>query len=76
MSQITLYLDEKTEEKLAKAAEDAGLSRSRWVADLIREKTSGEWPESIRRLVGSWKEAPEAEELRSMEGTDLPREAF
>jgi hypothetical protein len=76
MSQITLYLDPDTEEKLARAAQDAGLSRSRWVANLIREKTAREWPDSVRQLLGVWRDFPEAAELRAGEGEDLPREPF
>ena len=52
MAQVTIYLDDEAEACLERAARDAGLSRSRWVANLIREKTASEWPESFRRLIG------------------------
>lgn len=45
MTQVTIYLDGQTEEQMDRAAKDAGMSRSRWVAELIREKTSLEWPD-------------------------------
>jgi hypothetical protein len=38
MGRITLYLDADTEEKMKTAAKAAGVSQSRWVSDLIREK--------------------------------------
>ena len=76
MSQVTIYLDEQTEERMDRAVKEAGVSRSRWVADLIREKTASEWPESIRRLAGSWKDFPEAEEIREGLGDDVPRARF
>jgi hypothetical protein len=76
MSQITLYLDAETENKLKLAAKAAGVSQSRWVADLIREKTASQWPESIARLAGAWADFPTAEEIRAGLGEDAPRESF
>jgi hypothetical protein len=75
MAQVTIYLDEETEERMKRAAEDAGVSRSRWVAEVIREKTASEWPESFRRLIGTWgDDFPELDEIRSGLGEDVPRE--
>jgi len=74
MSQVTLYLDTETEEKMKTAAKAAGVSQSRWVADLIREKTAARWPDSIARLAGAWADFPTAEELRAGLGEDMPRE--
>lgn len=74
MSQITLYLDAETETKLKLAAKAAGVSQSRWVAELIREKTASQWPESVARLGGAWADFPTAEEIRAGLGEDAPRE--
>lgn len=76
MAQVTIYLDEQTEERMDRSAKEAGLSRSRWVANLIRERTATEWPESFRRLAGTWKDFPEVEEIREGLGEDVPRESF
>lgn len=76
MSQLTLYLDTETEAKMRQAAREAGVSLSRWVAGLIREKTSDEWPESVARLAGAWKDFPEREEIHAEIGQDLPREGL
>jgi len=73
MAQVTLYLDEQTEEQMKAAARTAGVSNSRWVADLIRERTASEWPESVRRLAGAWADFPTAEELREGLPDDVPR---
>jgi hypothetical protein len=73
MAQVTLYLDEQTEEQMKAAAHAAGVSNSRWVADLIRERTASEWPESVRRLAGAWADFPTAEELREGLPDDVPR---
>jgi hypothetical protein len=78
MSQVTLYLDPETEAKMKAAARSAGVSQSRWVADLIREKTAARWPESLVKLVGTWADDdfPSHKEIRAGIGEDLPREPF
>lgn len=74
MSQVTIYLDDETDQRMRKAARQAGLSRSQWLARLIREKTRNEWPDEVREAAGSWSDFPGAEELRGSLGADLPRE--
>jgi hypothetical protein len=76
VAQVTIYLDDETEARMKRAADEAGVSRSRWVAEVIREKTATEWPESVRRLAGAWEDFPEVEELRAGLGEDVPREPF
>jgi hypothetical protein len=67
VAQVTLYLDPDTDAKMKAAARAAGVSQSRWVADLIREKTMTQWPESLVKLVGSWADDdfPSLEEIRA-----------
>lgn len=74
MAQVTLYLDGETEDKMKMAAKAAGVSQSRWVANLIREKTVTEWPAWVADLVGSWSDLPSLEEIREGQAEDLPRE--
>jgi hypothetical protein len=76
MGQVTIYLDPETEKKLHEAAKKNGLSLSKWVANLIREKTATSWPDSVAQLAGDWKNLPSAEELHKSEGEDLPRETL
>lgn len=76
MSQVTIYLDEQTEKKLRLAVEQSGISKSQWITRLIKEKTSTEWPEVVREMVGEWQDVPEQEEIRSSAGKDLPRESL
>ena len=76
MGQVTLYLDVETEARMKEAASAAGVSQSRWLADLIRERTANEWPDSIAALAGSWADMPTAEDLRQSPGEDVPREPF
>ena len=74
MGQVTIYLDQETEQKLQAFLQGCNVSKSRWIASLIREKTAAEWPRSVTRLAGAWKDFPEADELRSELGVDSPRE--
>jgi hypothetical protein len=76
MAQVTLYLDEETAARMARAAKAAGMSRSRWVAELVRRRTASEWPPSVARLAGAWKDLESAERLRRGAGRDVPREPF
>jgi hypothetical protein len=76
MSQVTLYLDEETAEKMRAAAKAAGLSQSRWLARLIREETADEWPQFVAALAGAWRDLPTADQIRREMGEDVPRESF
>lgn len=73
MGQVTLYLDEDTDKKLTRAATRAKLSKSRWVAQLIRERASAAWPEEFVRLAGAFPDFPRVEEIRAVHGKDVPR---
>ncbi|SDX62616.1 CopG family transcriptional regulator [Thiocapsa roseopersicina] len=64
MGQVTIYLDDEAETRVQEAAEVNGVAVSRWVAELIRERTAAEWPESVRQLAGAWSDFPDAETLR------------
>ena len=62
--------------KTSAAAETAHLSKSKSVASMIKEKVASEWPESIVRLAGAWKDLSLAEEDRANLGQDDERAAL
>ena len=76
MGQVTIYLEDEIENKMKKAAESAHLSKSKWIARLILEKVSDEWPQSIVEIAGSWSDFPTTEDLRNKPGVDSKREEF
>lgn len=76
MAQVTIYLDDTHERRLRKAAADAGIPVSRWVAALIDQHTRTEWPAEVAEAAGSWPDALNAEVLRSTSGQDVPRESL
>ena len=73
MGQVTIYLDSETEERMNQMVQSSGVSKSRWIADIIKEKTERSWPEHIRQMAGIWKDLPDAEALRSDLGADSER---
>jgi hypothetical protein len=74
MAQVTLYMDDDTVRRLRAAAEQAGLSMSAWLAQLVRERTRATWPAEVVALAGAWGDLPTAEELRAGSAQDVPRE--
>ena len=74
MGQITIYLDDETDRKMKRVVRSQHISQSKWVAELIRDRLCEQWPESVRQIPGSWKEAPTAEELRADLDRDSDRE--
>ena len=74
MGQVTIYLDPETENKLNNIIEKKDISKSKWIADLIREKTLSVWPENVIELAGAWADLPTAEDIRRSTGTDADRE--
>lgn len=76
MSQVTIYLDSTLEQQVKAAAKARGISVSRCIAELIREKTDTGWPQEIREMAGSWSTFPSAEDIRSTQGHNASRESL
>ena len=76
MGQVTIYLEDEIEEKMSAVAKSEHVSKSKWIASLIKAKVASEWPESIVRLAGAWKDLSLAEEGRANLGQDVEREAL
>jgi hypothetical protein len=75
MGQVTIYLDNEIESKMKIAARASRLSVSRWIANIIKDKMSTEWPQDVFNLAGSWKEDfPSLQEIRSSQVADVDRE--
>ena len=72
MSQITLYLDEATQTLVEQAAQASGVSKSRWVADLIRKHAAHEWPQDCLDMAGRFPDFP----LRTEDGANMPADAL
>ena len=80
MSQITLYLDDATQSLVEQAAAASGMSKSRWVSEIIQKYAAHEWPKGFTELAGSFADFPlqEAERSVGKKGrlVDVPRIDF
>jgi hypothetical protein len=76
MGQVTIYLDSEGEKRLNSMVKRSGMSKSKWISNLIREKTASSWPENIVKLAGAWSDIPTAEEIRKNMGRDADRESI
>ena len=74
MGQVTIYLEDEIENRMVEAAQAAQLSKSKWIAKLIKDKVDSEWPTSVREAAGTWNDFPYEEELRKNVGKDSKRE--
>jgi hypothetical protein len=73
MAQVTIYVDAETERRLKAAARKAGVSVSRWVGELVENRTRRDWPAAARELAGAWPDFPDLSDLRAAAGKDLTR---
>lgn len=76
MSQITLYLDDATQALVEQAAQASGLSKSRWVAEIIRKYAAHEWSQDCLALAGRFADFPLREKSPTALPADVPRLSF
>ena len=76
MSQITLYLDDATQALVEQTAQTNAITKSRWVADLIRKYAAHEWPQDCLDLAGRFADFPLREDNPALLSTDVRRLGF
>jgi hypothetical protein len=76
MGQVTIYLDDATVAKLKSASSCSGLSVSRFIANLIEQKTASEWPARVAGLAGTWRDFPDIKKIRKKQPKDVRRESL
>ena len=76
MGQVTIYLDSEGEKRMNSMVKKRCMSKSKWISNLIKEKTASSWPESFVKLAGAWSDMPTAEEIRKNMGHDAGRESI
>ena len=74
MGQVTIYLEDEIESKMRASAKAMNLSKSKWIASIIKEKLIDEWPASVQELAGAWPDFPSLEEIRDYSQPDPARE--
>ena len=76
MGQVTIYLDSETEKKMSNIVKKTGISKSKWISNLIKQKITTTWPENIVKLAGAWTDLPTAEDIRKNIAEDADRESI
>jgi hypothetical protein len=76
MGQVTIYLDSETEQKMNTMIKKTGISKSKWISDIIKQKITTTWPENIVKLAGAWTDLPTAEDIRENMAEDADRESI
>ncbi|HEY3457704.1 MAG TPA: hypothetical protein VGK64_24205 [Bryobacteraceae bacterium] len=64
MAKITIHLDDELLAQTKKAAEAAGISVNRWIAEAIIYRAKTEWPASVVALAGAWPDFPTHGQIR------------
>ena len=54
MAQLAVYIDDQLAKRLDKAVKVSGKSKSKWVAEAIKQSLQDQWPDSFFELAGSW----------------------
>ncbi len=73
MAQVTLYLDDDVQSLMDEAVKASGLSRSRWVSELIRRQVRQQWPADILAMAGSFPDFPLREDWAAAQPPDIER---
>lgn len=77
MPQLTIYLDQETDNLVREASRRSGEPASKWIAEAIRRRAKHEWPADVLAIFGSWpSDFPESDSLRAGLGKDSSRESF
>ena len=76
MGQVTIYLDDETERLMVAEAKRRHLSKSKWIAGVIREAVEDTWPSSVTSLEGAWSDFCQIEDLREEQPKDVDRGAL
>lgn len=70
MPQISLYLDHATLALVEQAAKANGVSKSLWVADIIRKHAAHNWPQDFLELAGRFVDFPLREQPQIQRSSD------
>lgn len=76
MSQVPLYLDDATQALAEQYAQATGMSKSPWVANIIRKYAAHELQQDCLALAGPFAEFPLSEDALSAQHADRPRLGF
>ncbi len=73
MTQLAIYLDEGTAERLDEAAQREGLSRSAWVRRAIQARLENRLPDSFFAVLGTWEDDRTPDEILADIRAEVPQ---
>ncbi len=77
MAQVTIYMNDKIEQKVKNLAKSMNLSISKYISSVLEQKTADSWDMDIKNLSGTWSQVSSIEDIRSNESVkDAPRESL
>ena len=76
MSQLSVYIDEKTQEKLERAAKARDISISKYIREALHKSFAEEWPADFFSLCGSLTDETFERPEQGSLSTDVPREVM
>ena len=77
MAQVTIYMNDKIEQKVKKLAKSMNLSISKYISSVLEQKTADSWNMDIKNLSGAWGKFSSIEDIRLNESVkDVPRESL
>jgi len=81
MAQLAIYIDDDLAKRLNIAVKASGKSKSKWVAEVIRQSLHDQWPKGFFDLAGSWKDDGGPEDIMNrirtgMDELDLREKLF
>jgi hypothetical protein len=81
MAQLAIYIDDQLAKRLDEAVKASGKSKSKWVAEVIRQFLHDQWPEGFFDLAGSWVDDDGPEEIMNriragMDRTEMREKLF
>lgn len=74
MAQITFYVSDELQLKIARAAKTKKVSQSKFISDVLSQNLEETWPDEVVALFGSWKDDPIERPSQGDLGTDIKRE--
>ena len=76
MNKVTIYMPDELEEQINMAAKSAGVSKSEWIVELVKEKLANYWPQSVVDMAGTWGDFPSIVGIRERRTEEAPRDEF
>jgi hypothetical protein len=73
---VTIYINNALEEKIKTRAGSLNISLSKLISSVLEQQFNNQWHPDTQKLVGSWQDFPEIEQIREATANDVEKESF